>query len=291
VVDLNSIVSDIDSLPMLPGSCSRLVSMLNDREVDMNEVADIVRYDDALSMVVLRYANSALHGSANREFNLRESIVRLGSGALLKLVLEMQVGRVFSGGCEAFDLDRKSLWRGSIGGAVAADSLAMQHCPELKDLCFVAGLVRDVGKLVLDSKYGSSYAELVSIKMTSETTFVDAERLAFGTDHAEVGGALCSHWGLPDRIAKAVQYHHDPEAAGDGHDLLVDVVHAADIISLWSGIGIGSDGMQYELANHVKLALKLSRKTAEREIASMWSTVGTIESAMGIYGAEEGEAA
>lgn len=291
MVNLETLVSDIDSLPMLPGSSSRLVSMLNAQDIDMGEIAEIVRFDDALSMHVLRYANSAVHGSPNREFDLRESIVRLGSRAILKLVLEMQVGSAFSGGCEAFGLDRTTLWRGAIGGAIAGESLAEKHCPELKDLCFVAGLVRDVGKLVLDLKYGANYAQSVSDQMTEQTTFVDAERAAFGTDHAEVGAALCRHWNFPDRIANAVEHHHSPIEEGEGHDQLADIVHAADIIALWSGIGMGSDGMQYELANHVKLSLKLSRRTAEREIASMWGTVGTIETAMGIHGADEQGAA
>jgi len=271
---------------MLPGSSAQLVAMLNDRDLDMSEIAEIVRVDDALSMVVMRYANSAAYGSSSREFDLRESIVRLGSGSLLKLVLEQQVSQVFSGGCQAFELDRKSIWRGSIGGAVAAENLAAQHCPESKDLCFVTGLVRDVGKLVLDQKYGSDYALSVSEKLSLTTTFVEAERLAFGTDHAEVGAALCRHWGLPDRIAHAVQHHHAPIAEGQGHDQLTDIVHAADIIALWSGIGIGSDGLQYELAKHVKLSLKLSRRTAEKEIASMWSTVGKIEEALGMNSAD-----
>jgi HD-like signal output (HDOD) protein len=282
MADLNELISGLESLPTLPSTSSRLISMLGDRDVDMGEVSDIVRIDEALSLTVLRYANSAAYGTPGREFNLRESIVRLGSETLLKIVLQLQVGQVVTRSCKAFDMSREAMWRSAIGGAVAAENLARQHCEEDRDICFVAGLLRDVGKLVLDQKFGESYAESVSQHLTPTTTFVDAERQAFGTDHAEVGGALCRHWQLPERIAQAVQFHHCPPVQGEGHDTLVDVVHAADIISLWSGLGIGQDGLQYELAPHVKTALKLSRRKAEREIAAMWAAVRSVEEALGM---------
>ena len=282
MADLKELFADLESLPTLPSTSSRLVSMLSKHDVDMNEVGDIVRIDESLSIAVLRYANSAAYGTPGREFNLRESIVRLGSEFLLKIVLQQQVGKVVTHSCKAFDMSREAMWRNAIGGAVAAENLAKEHCPEERDLCFVAGLLRDVGKLVLDQKYGASYAESVSNHLTPETTFDDAERLAFGTDHAEVGGALCRLWQLPERIARAVQFHHAPPAPGDDHDTLIDVVHAADIISLWSGLGIGQDGLQYELAPHVKTALSLSRRKAESQIAAMWAAVRSIEETLGL---------
>lgn len=282
MADLTDFIMNLESLPTLPSTSSRLVAMLSDRDVDLNEVSDIVRIDESLSLSVLKYANSAAYGSPGREFNLRESIIRLGNDMLLKIILQQQMGRVVSRPCKAFEMSREAMWRSAIGGAVAAENLAKEHCPDDRDLCFIASLLRDVGKLVLDQKYGESYGESVANHLTKQTTYVDAERLAFGTDHAEVGAALCKHWQLPDRIVSAVRYHHEPPATGENHDTLIDVIHAADIISLWSGLGIGQDGLQYELAPHVKSSLSLSRRKAEREIASMWAAVRSIEEALGM---------
>lgn len=282
MADLNELISGLDSLPVLPSTSTRLATMLSDKDVDLSEVAELVRIDESLSIAVLRCANSAAYGTPGREFNLRESIVRLGSETLTKLVLQQQVGRVVSRPCKAFDMSREAMWRNAIGGAVAAENLAKEHCPDDRDICFVAGLLRDVGKLVLDQKYGERYADSVAEHLTGTTTFVDAERLAFGTDHAEVGAALCEHWQLPDRIVRAVRYHHQPPAEGDEHDTLSDIIHAADIIALWSGLGIGQDGLQYELAPHVKTGLSLSRKKAERQIAAMWAAVRSIEESLGM---------
>ncbi len=292
MADLNDIINGLDSLPVLPSTSARLISMLGNHDVDMSEVADIVRIDESLSIAVLRYANSAAYGTPGREFNLRESIVRLGSQTLSKIVLQQQVGRVVSRSCKAFDMSREAMWRSAIGGAVAAENLAKRHCPDDRDLCFVGALLRDVGKLVLDLKFGEHYADSVAKYLTPETTFVDAERQAFGTDHAEVGAALCRHWELPERIALAVQFHHEPPVPGVGHDVLIDVVHAADLISLWSGLGLGQDGLRYELAPHVKTSLSMSRRTVEKEIAAMWSAVRSIEDTLGLSkGTDERSAA
>lgn len=283
MADVNELIAEIDKLPMLPTASAQLVGMLGDDDVSINDIAEIVRVDEALGLAVLRYANSAVFGSPTRKFDLRESIIRLGRSTLTKIVLEQQAAGVFTGGCDAFELSRESLWRGAIGGALAAESLAAQHNPELKDLAFVTGLVRDVGKLVLDRKYGSEYATSVHAHLTNGRTFVEAERDVFNTDHAEVGAALCRHWNLPDRIANAVEYHHTPPVEGDKHDVLTDIVHAGDIIALWSGISIGVDGLQYEVAGHVKRGLRLSRRTAERAIATMWADVRNIEEALGMH--------
>lgn len=282
MANLNDIISGLESLPALPTTSARLITMLGDKDVDMNQVADIIRIDESLSLAVLKYANSAAFGTPGREFNLRESIVRLGSGALSKIILQKQVGQVVSRPCKAFDMSREAMWRSAIGGAVASENLARKHCPEERDLCFVAGLLRDVGKLVLDQKFGEHYADSVAGVLTPTTSFIDAERKVFGTDHAEVGAALCRHWQLPERIARAVQFHHTPPEAAPDHDTLIDVVHAADVIALWSGLGLGQDGLQYELAPHVKTSLALSRRAAEREIAAMWSSVRAIEETLGI---------
>lgn len=281
MADVNTLIENVENLPSLPNASAQLVSMLGNEDVSINDIAEIVRVDESLSVAVMRYANSAAFGTPDRKFDLRESIVRLGRSTLSKLVLEQQAATLFSGGCEAFQLSREALWRGAIGGAIAAEELAAQHAPDLKEYAFVSALVRDVGKLVLDAHYGSQYAQAVHAEHRDDRTFTDAERSAFGFDHAEVGAALCRKWNLPDPIARAVEEHHEPQEHGAEPDL-VSLVHAGDVIALWSGISIGSDGLCYELAPHVKRSLKLSRRAAERGIAAMWNALRDIECALGM---------
>lgn len=286
MADLKEILDGIDTLPALPASAGRVVSMMTDKKTDLGEIAEIVRLDEALSMIVLRYGNSAHYGRPGREFNLKESIGRIGGSMMMKIVLQQQVGTMMQEGGVAFGLRRGALWRGALGGGFAAEHLGRQYCESDADLCFLCGLLRDVGKLALDSFYGDEYAERVDSHLDESMSFVESERRAFGTDHAEVGAELALRWQLPTRIADAIRYHHDPPAEEPEHDELFDVVHAADILCLWAGLAIGQDGLQYRLAPHVRKSLDLSRRDAEAEIAMLWSKVREVEESLDVMANE-----
>ncbi|TVQ51738.1 MAG: HDOD domain-containing protein [Phycisphaerales bacterium] len=264
---LNDILSQCESLPVLPSTVARLTSMLNRADVEVSEIHEIVRTDDALSMTIMRYANSAQYGAKNRVFNLQESLARLGRRHLMQIVLQQQVADLFLDAGEAYGMHRGALWRSAQGGALAAECIARDHGFDDPDLAFVCGLLRDVGKLVLDKHYGSEYMTLVSEHLNTQTSFIEAERAALGFNHAELGAELAVRWGLPVRIVAAIRFHHAPPPPDSDDDDLFSIVHAADMICLWAGLGLGHDGLQYRLADHVRLKLNLSRDVVERFIA------------------------
>ncbi len=274
---LNDILSQCDALPVLPSTVARLTSILNRADAEISEIHEIVRTDDALSMTIMRYANSAQYGAKNRVFNLQESLARLGQRHLMQIVLQQQVAELFLDAGEAYGLHRGALWRSAQGGAIAAESLAREYGFEDPDLAFICGLLRDIGKLVLDKHYGSEYMSLVSAHLNAQTSFIEAERAALGFDHAELGAELAVRWDLPVRIVAAIRFHHAPPPSATDEDDLFSIVHAADMICLWAGLGLGHDGLQYRLADHVRLKLNLSRDTVERLVAQTFAAVKTSE--------------
>lgn len=277
---LMEMIQSLDALPSLPGPLLRVSAMLSSGEADPDELRDIVANDEALTMAILKAANSALYGAPGRVFNLRESIVRLGSKTLMKIVMQQQASDLFAGGGEAFGLRRGALWRGALGGAVAAERLAERHGLSDTELCYLCALLRDVGKLVLDVQFGTDYISQVRQHATPEISFVEAERQTFEFDHAVIGAELARHWGLPERICDAIRYHHDPPGSAPSHDVLFDVVHAADLVAMWAGLAIGDDGLQYALAPHVRVNLGLCPRDAESDIAATWARVMDLEEAM-----------
>ncbi len=280
---MNRLLEGADRLRPLPVSSARVIEILSGDEPDLHEVAEIVRLDDALSIAVLRLANSAKFGVPGREFNLREATIRLGVKSLSRIVLQQQVSTVLDGDVRAFGLRRGALWRGALGGAFAAEKLAAMHASEVKEQAFVCALLRDIGKLVLDLKHGADYERLVAEHLTPNTTFDQAERAAFGADHAEVGAALAEHWKLPPEVADAIRHHHTPPTPDDrNHSVLYDIVHGADTICLWAGLAVGSDGLQYRLAPHVRESLALTRTESENEISLMWESLRAAEDVLKI---------
>jgi len=280
MADVN-LLDGFDRLRPIPTTVTRVAGLLAEAEPDLREIAEIVRVDEALSLAVLRRANSSAYGVPGREFNLREATVRLGSKGLSKIVLEQQMSGVFDGDLAAFGLRRGALWRGAMGGALAAESLARTHAPGSEELCFVCALLRDIGKLLLDLRHGATYEAKLLEHLGPDTTFCEAERAAFGADHAQIGAAMASHWGLPARVAEAIRTHHEPPTPEDeGHDPVFDIVHAADIVCLWGGLAIGCDGLQYRLLPHVRASLRLKRETAELEITKMWTNLRVAEESL-----------
>jgi putative nucleotidyltransferase with HDIG domain len=275
---LSDILGSIQQLPPLPGTVARIVSMLGSGRAEPGEIERIIRQDEAISMTVLRCANSAAYGSATRVFNLKESIVRLGTQTLTHLVLEQQVSGMFGNSGTAYGLRRGALWRGALGGALAAEHVAEVVGFDDADLCFLCGLLRDIGKLAMDVHFGEPYLAQLSRHTRPNRTFVEAERAAFGTDHAEVGAELALRWSLPRRIADAIRFHHEPPPPPKA-DQLFDIVHAADIVCLWAGLSIGHDGMQYKLDERVRESLHIDRRFAEQEMTHMWSQLRELETA------------
>lgn len=278
---MNRLLEGADRLRPMPVTAARVIEILSSSEPDLNEVAEIVRLDDALSIGVLRLANSVKFGVPGREFNLREATVRLGVRSLSRIVLQQQVSTVLSGDVRAFGLRRGALWRGALAGAFAAEKLASVHAPQVHEQSFVCALLRDIGKLVLDIKYGAEYERLVAEHLTPNTTFDQAERAAFGADHAEVGAALAEHWKLPSCVSDAIRYHHAPPTPDKPeHNVLFDIVHGADTLCLWAGLAVGSDGLQYCFAPHVRESLGLTRSEAETEISRMWESLRAAEESL-----------
>jgi len=280
---VEDVVARCGELAAVPDTVVRVASMLADDSFDPNELERIVRADEALSAAVLRTANSARFGSPRKVFDLKESIVRLGSKHLLKIVLDMKADELFETAGEAYGLVRHGLWRSSIAGAVAAELIAETHkaCEPAK--AYIAGLLRDIGKLAIESALGRHALDGASQEDADETGFLAAEHAAIGVDHAEVGATLAEQWGLPAELCNAIRYHHTPPAPGEeGASPLTDVVHAADTVALWSGLAIGDDGLCYRLAEHVEDSLGITRKEVEREIAETWFRVREIEKLIGL---------
>ncbi len=280
MANMNDILSGLDGLAALPQTVLRITSMLSGGKASASELEQAARHDEALTMTILRWANSAAYARAGSEFTLRESIARLGNSTMLKIVLEQKTSAMFASAGTAYGLQRGALWRSAIGGAITAEALARRANVDSPDLAFLCALLRDVGKLAFDAFFGPEYLGLVERHFRPDRTFVDAERAAFGFDHAELGAELAARWRLPERIAECIRFHHNPPAAAPAHDVIFDIVHAADIIGLWAGLAIGCDGMQYKLAEHVRVGLDLSRPVAEDLIANTWDKLRQTESIM-----------
>ena len=255
---LNDTIAALDRLPALPATSMRLISMLagGGRDADLRDVECIVGHDEAVTAAVLRRANSAAFGMRGRIAGLGDAIRRLGTRELCRIALETQTSGMLANAGRSYGLRRGALSQSALGGAIAADQLARLHGAN-REVAFVAALLRDIGKLAIDA--------------VDTRPFLAYEREAFGADHAALGAMLCERWSLPSEIVGAVRGHHEPPSSPA--EPLTDVVHAADCIARWAGLGLGCDGLMYPFDAAARERLGLSRDALEAIVADVLAAI------------------
>lgn len=285
---IEEVVRAGDGMSAMPATVVRLTAAIAQGNTDPNEIVSLIKNDEVLTGAVLRRANSVSFGAQGTTFGLHQSIVRLGTKNLSHIIMEQKASDMFASAGSAYGLSRGALWRSGIGGAIGAEFIAKRISPELCELAYVAGLMRDIGKIAIEAFYGERYFSALEPHAHASRTFVECERLALGFDHAEVGGAMAKAWGLPEELSEAIRWHHEPPAPDEeGHRVLNDIVHAADAVCLWAGLAVGHDGLAYTIAPHVRESLRLSRRETEIEIAHVWTEAKAVEENLNAPTAQE----
>jgi len=164
----------------------------------------------------------------------------------------------------------------SLACGVAAQCLAQAVGYEQKDECFVAGLVHDIGKLIMFQLAPDDFMRVVDCAEKTRTLFYDSENRLLGIDHQEIGGMLIEQWRLPPNILRAVSAHHNPPPGGDS--ALTAIVHCADIFARALGYGNGGDSKIPILNDNAWNMLKLDGVDLQRlfdNVEKEWQKVST----------------
>ncbi len=224
---LADIVSHIHSLPAMPAVALELLQTLSGGDPDVDALASRIARDQAITARVLRVANSPFYGLQMRVGSIHDAIVVLGFSAVRSLVLTSAVVTTLPAGkCAGFSADR--FWRHVLGTAVAAQALArpLRRKPES---LFIAGLLHDIGTLVMLSANPEGFARVIQIAAERDCHLVDVEAEIFGCDHTAVGAAIAQHWNFPADIVEALAFHHNPAQTAPGS--LAAIIHYADGIA------------------------------------------------------------
>jgi putative nucleotidyltransferase with HDIG domain len=219
------LVRSAPELEALPIVAQRLVAIHGDERTTVDQIANLLSTDQALVAAVLRYANSAGAMPNRRIGNVREAIARMSQRALNEVLVRACAGPMLDRGLPPYALPRRTAWRHAATSSVAARELAQLRKIGGADEASVAGLLHDVGKIVLTSVLPEAVAEAVSIARSRRLEVWQAEEEVIGFDHGAVGAALLRSWDLPESVAQAVELHH---RASESTNPLVTVVYLAD---------------------------------------------------------------
>lgn len=233
------VIARLKQLPSLPSAVSEVLSSFANEDADIETVAQQIARDQALTARVLRVANSSFYGLQTKVGTIHEAVVILGFRAVRNMVLAVGMNGSFRvDQCRGFDAP--GYLRHGVGVGLAARALApaARQSPEL---AFTAGLLHDIGQLVLASNFSSQYVEALAHRKQHDCFLFEAEQAVLGIDHAEVGALLAETWRFPAAIRESIAYHHGPAEAPA--ESLANLVHVADVTARALGLSGAADEM------------------------------------------------
>lgn len=240
------ILRKVQSLPPMPQTIFKAREILADPDSSFADLAKVIEVDQSLTARVLKLANSAYYGMVSKVSSLQHASVVLGYKTIGELVTLAGSSSILGKTLEGYGCDAGNLWQHSLAVGFGAKFIANKVRPEFSQDAFTAGLLHDIGKIVLDP-YVLDWKDQFEPYINNNKTFLDAEKDILGFDHCEIAAELCDLWKIPKALVNAINYHHYPSRLKNSDDPLADMVHIADVAAMMTGLGAGIDGLQYAM--------------------------------------------
>jgi HD-like signal output (HDOD) protein len=228
---LRQLTAGMSNLPSLPKLYLEIVDALHSPAASTELIAEIASKDPALSAKMLQLSNSAFFGFSRRVFSVAEAVQLLGAGVIQSLALAVPLFSQFDEKkCPGFLVEH--VWDHSAETGALARRIYNEHLDDSHraEQAFAAGVMHDIGKLILAEKISGQYAEILKEAHAKKIPLHEVERQHLGASHAEVGAYLLALWGLPVPLIEAVACHHNPRRCANPNLCLAGVVHIADAL-------------------------------------------------------------
>ncbi|MBZ4658875.1 MAG: hypothetical protein JG766_798 [Desulfacinum sp.] len=208
--NLDRLVQLTGDLPAMPHVASQVIKKISDPDAGAEDIQKLIAQDPSLAARVLKLANSSFYARSRSIATLRDAVVIIGMKTVRSLVVASVTRDLF----DPFGLTEKLLWEHSVGCALGARTIATRLRYSRVDESFLAGLLHDVGKMILFTRFPDQMRLIIQeVYNDPSLSFAKLERETFGFDHAQVGRLLARKWQFPEEIDEAIGCHHNPARA------------------------------------------------------------------------------
>lgn len=223
-------------IPAVPMVAVRIVKLIDDPKTTVEDLQKAIMADQALAARVLKMANSAFYGVRHNVDTISEAITIMGFNTIRNLTLAIATREVY----KSFGLIEQKLWEHSLGVSIASGIIASKIPAIKNEEAVVAGLLHDVGKVIMNNAEPERFALLTHRVYEERVTYSDIEEEVFGFTHAEAGHILSEKWGFPEMLCNVIYHHHKCPGDLDNDpyfSLLCSTVALADAICVRLGVG------------------------------------------------------
>ncbi|MFP4528838.1 MAG: HDOD domain-containing protein [Candidatus Kapaibacterium sp.] len=202
-------LESLSELPAIPHVISRVLDILDNPDTSAGQIARLIEQDQTLTARVLRVANSPFYGFSRRISTIDLAVVVMGTNAIKEIVMSLIIQRFFANiGRGTFDV--RDFWKYSVFCGAAARLLARKMGYRLAGEAFVAGLMHDIGYLIMIEYFSNKFKKIRELQNSQSLSLCQAETEILGGTHAEIGAWLSEKWNLPAHLGNAIRFHHTP---------------------------------------------------------------------------------
>jgi HD-like signal output (HDOD) protein len=263
-LSLEDIVARTSDLPSMPAATMAVMKETDNPNGTAQSVAALLSQDQALAVRVLRLANSAFYGVPRQVEDVPDAVVVLGMRTIRRLALIASTFPWLQRPLKGYEIGPGQLWSHSMGTAVGAQVVGAKTNATRGDQAFTAGLLHDLGKVVLSVWLEGRTDSLSRIAQSEGLAFDAAERKILGYDHSDVGAHLGNLWNMPPALVASMRYHHRPDEFTGDAEPLVDAVHVGNYLAKLHGATAGAEGVEAEVSEIAMKRLQLRPEDLER---------------------------
>lgn len=241
---LQEFLNEIKELTPIPAVANQLLSVVDNPDSSMEDIANVIQYDPMITASVLKTCNAAYFGLKNPAESIKDAVNMLGTDQIIELALIKSGAQALSGRQKGYGLANGDMWKYSVSSAVVAKQVAGKLSLKNNNTIFTAALIKDIGKVVLEKHVSDVYAKINNLVLNHGYSFREAEKRLIGIDHAELGAMIAKMWKFSPRMIRIIKNHHLADAKYVA-DKEVAAVYMADCICMMMGTGVGADGLAY----------------------------------------------
>jgi putative nucleotidyltransferase with HDIG domain len=247
------IKATVDNLQPIPQVALKIIRLLNEDQCDINAVSREIRQDQVIVAKVLKLCNSPMFAGKVKIDSLNNALLLLGESLLIRTIVTASAATFYNQSDSGYSLCKGGLYHHAIGTAVIAESIAAMTGKAPPSTAYTAGLLHDIGMVVLDQYLTSASPFFYRALQKKNSSMLEVEKKMLGVDHCEVGKALAIRWHLPATLSDSIYYHHSPETMK--HDAeLPHIVYLADLIMSRFHSGLEIEWLDtYNLESRMKL--------------------------------------